>query len=109
MDDATSLDGRHVQLWGGAEDGATLWVPSGALPRLIGAHRTADGALVPIRGGRVLDQLELPHVQVYRRALLVDVQLSPLGTRLNWLAQVRPDPIYVHRDLVDRWTARGIA
>lgn len=99
--------GQHAQLWGGPEDGATLYVPPGELPALIGAHRTLDGALVPIRG-RAL-HVELEHVEVYERATEA-VMRSALraGGGRYWVPVVHPSlPLYVHRDLVTRWTTQG--
>lgn len=98
--------GPMAELWGGPEDGAQVWMPPGELPRLVGVHRTADGALVPIRGRGVLDT-ETPHVCVYERATL-DVLQAWHTACGHYLSQ--PDelpPLYVHRDLVTRWTAHG--
>lgn len=52
-----------AELWGGPEDGEHVWVPK-VLPELIGVHRLADGALVPIRDQRQL-ALHRDHVSVY--------------------------------------------
>jgi hypothetical protein len=97
--------GRQAELWGGPEDGARVWMPPGELPRLVGVHRTADGALVPIRGRQL--NLERAHVCVYERAG-IDVLRAWHAACGPWLNQ--PDqlpPLYVHRDLVTRWLARG--
>lgn len=41
--------GHLVELWGGPDDGATVWVPPGELPPVIGVHVTDDGTVVPVR------------------------------------------------------------
>lgn len=97
--------GRQVELWGGPEDGALVWMPPGDLPRLVGVHRTQDGALIPIRGRQL--NLELAHVLVYERAT-IDV-LRAWHSHCGPYAS-QPDslpPLYVHRDLVTRWTTHG--
>lgn len=55
--------GHLVELYGGALDGDRLWLPPGDLPDVIGVHRTADGAAVPIRSATLR---MLPHVEAYR-------------------------------------------
>jgi hypothetical protein len=55
--------GQQLELWGGPFDGATLWCPPGELPDVVGMHRTADGALVPIRSATAR---LMPHVESYR-------------------------------------------
>lgn len=55
--------GHLVELWGGSMDGATLWLPPGQLPPVIGVTTTPAGAVVPVRAA-VAQQL--PHVHVYR-------------------------------------------
>lgn len=45
----------HAELWGGPEDGERVWVPA-LLPELIGVQRMPDGALVPVRDQRALQQ-----------------------------------------------------
>jgi len=100
MDDGPAPAGMCVQLWGGPEDGATVYVPPGPAPLLVGVHRMADGALVPIRG-RSLDR-ELAHVQVYERAHPAWVRLLLPGWRRGY-----GRPLYVHRELLERWTAQG--
>lgn len=104
--------GGHVQLWGGPEDGATLWVPVGELPRLVGVHRTEDGALVPIRGRSL--NLELAHVTVYEHVHLhlLHCWRERVGDRVRLfdpgrVQRLEDVPLYVHRDLVTRWTAQG--
>lgn len=98
--------GRQAQLWGGPEDGASLYVPPGDLPRRIGAHRTADGALVPIRGAALLHE-NPGHIQVYEHVTVELLRAWP-GYReriASGTGDVADLPLYVHRDLVTRWLA----
>jgi hypothetical protein len=83
---------QDVELYGGPEDGALLWLPPGELPHKLGVHRITSGDLVPIRGRALV--LELPALPVYQRA-----------------ADVKPDrvlrdghqvPVYVWAVLVSR-------
>jgi hypothetical protein len=97
--------GRIAQLWGGPEDGETLWVPPGDLPRLVGVHRTYAGVLVPIRGRGVLER-NLEHVCVYEHVTpqLFRAWCAVLGRDDSHWEQVSPEePLYVHRDLATRW------
>lgn len=100
--------GRHVQLWGGPMDGAAVFVGDGDLPARVGMHRTADDALVPIRGSA---QLNMPvvaqHVQVYERAGLSTCAIIAVGLS-PWLARLDEHvPVYVHRELITRWIAQS--
>lgn len=104
--------GQHVLLWGGPEDGAQLWVPPGELPQLVGAHRTLDGALVPIRG-RAL-HAELEHVAVYEHLTLelLTAWRSVAGVRGRLLdpgghLHLEDVPLYVYRELATRWLTQG--
>lgn len=72
--------GHLVELWGGPFDGDRLWCPPGELPDVIGAHRTADGAVVPIRSA--VARL-LPHVETYRRG--DPAAAAAAGRRLRYL------------------------
>lgn len=56
--------GHLLELWGGPHDGERVWCPPGDLPDVIGVHRTADGAVVPVRSATAR---MLPHVQTYRQ------------------------------------------
>jgi hypothetical protein len=58
-------------LFGGPEDGATVWVPPGSPPQLLGVHRMEDGALVPVRDQRQLSAAR-EQVVVYQRAPELD-------------------------------------
>jgi hypothetical protein len=91
---------RYAQLWGGPEDGARLWMPPGDLPARVGAHRTARGELVPIRGRALV--LELDHLPVYERARAA--QVTVLGTVVN--LEDPEAPVYLWAPLVTRWAAR---
>ena len=94
--------GRQAQLWGGREDGATVYLPPGELPRQIGVHRTADGQLVPIRARSVLYQ-ELAHVAVYEH---VTVELArPVFGQWSCTPALVDGLLYVPRELATRWAA----
>lgn len=58
--------GHLVELWGGPHDGATVWLPPGPLPDLIGVQAADDGALLPVRSATVR-LLLAQHVDSYRR------------------------------------------
>lgn len=75
--------GELVELWGGPHDGATLWCPPGELPDVIGAHLTADGAVIPVRSVR-----PLPHVVPYR--LGETAAARACGRRVRYLYDSRP-------------------
>jgi hypothetical protein len=93
---------RYAQLWGGPEDGARLWMPPGDLPARVGAHRTARGELVPIRGHALV--MELEHLPVYERLTAVLAHHFPAADPAVLL---EPDaPVYLWAPLVTRWAAR---
>lgn len=96
--------GRHAQLWGGPEDGATVWLDGADLPARVGVHRTADGVLVPIRTRALLMHADAGHVAVYERAVaLTAVPTLTMAQALRTIAQT--GPLYLHRELVTRWAA----
>ena len=94
---------RSVQLWGGSMDGAVVFMGDGPLPARVGMHRTGDGALVPIRGAALLAG-EHAHVAVYERAA-VSAYRAACG---DWCVTgaLLDGVLYVHRDVLTRWTAR---
>lgn len=111
---------RHAQLWGGPMDGASVFMGDGELPPRVGMHLTAAGHLVPIRTRALQQDLADPttrlyaHVQVYEhvtvgvlkawRAAVGDraVLFDPAGQQ-----RLEDVPVYVHRELVTRWTVQG--
>jgi hypothetical protein len=102
------MDGRHVQLWGGPEDGATVFMDGADLPARVGVHRTRDGYLIPIRS-RALN-LGLPlvadHVAVYEHAQpAMPVPCRTLAAGLRALDDQAP--LYLWRELVTRWAAQA--
>jgi hypothetical protein len=109
------VTGRHVQLWGGPEDGAVVFMDGGDLPPRVGTHRTAAGHLVPIRS-RALN-LGLPlvadHVAVYEHVTLDVLRLwrAAVGEKARLFdpaghSALEDVPLYVWRELVTHWTAR---
>lgn len=70
--------GHLVELWGGPFDGERVWCPPGDLPDVLGAHRTADGAVVPIRSTTAR---LLPHVASYRRGSVAGARPQRQGPR----------------------------
>lgn len=77
--------GQQVELYGGPFDGGSVWCPPGELPDVVGVHRTADGALVPIRSATVR---LLPHVESYR--LGEPAAALARGGRVRYLHDSRP-------------------
>lgn len=104
-----SLAGRHVQLYGGPEDGATVYVPPGNLPERVGVARQPDGALVPIRSRQILaDPAAAGHVQVYEHLTPAVFRgwCHALGRDDHTWARLPEDvPLYVWRELATRWLA----
>lgn len=112
--------GRHVQLWGGPMDGATVFVGDGELPARVGMHRTADDYLVPIRTRALQGPLEgdlaamYTHVQVYEH-VTIDVlrawraQVGSRAVLFDTAGRQRLEdvPVYVHRELVTRWLSQA--
>lgn len=103
----TGLRGRDARLWGGPEDGATVWMPPGDLPARVGVIRDGAGLLVPLRGAGQLATPD-PQVAVYehltRGVLRAWCGLMGAG---GWeSAGLDEPPTYIWRELVTRWTAR---
>jgi hypothetical protein len=105
--------GRHVQLWGGPEDGATVWMDGGQLPPRVGAHRTAAGHLVPIRTRALLVCPDAGSVAVYEHVTLDVLRLwrAAVGAHARLFdpaghQELADVPLYVHRELVTRWAAQ---
>lgn len=96
------IRGTVVSLWGGPEDGADLYMPPGELPERLGVHRTRRGELVGVRGHALHGPLEaLPLYSQVRTGQVA-------GTGLAWLTWTAGDarhPVYVHAELLQRWTA----
>ncbi len=98
---------RYAALWGGPEDGETVWLGDGDLPPRVGVHRTAAGQLVPIRSRALYLGLPLiaDHVTVYERAT-IDVQRAALYVLPAVLPWTTGDvELYLWRELVTRWLA----
>ena len=102
---------RWAQLWGGPMDGERVFLGDGDQPARLGMHRTADGALVPIRSRALTLGMPLvaDHVAVYERAT-VDVLRAcraATGTAFPaWLDDTEA-ATYVWRDALTRWLAAG--
>jgi hypothetical protein len=102
---------RWGQLWGGPMDGERVFLGDGDLPARVGMHRTADGALVPIRSRAMADG-QHQHVDVYERVTL-DVlkawraQVGDTARLFDAAGYQRLEdvPLYVYRDVVTRWLA----
>lgn len=98
---------RYAQLWAGPEDGEAVWLGDADLPPRVGVHRTADGALVPIRSRALM--LDLPliadHVQVYERATVQVVRACRDATGVVHASWLEDGSTYVWRQVVDRWLA----
>lgn len=105
----TGLRGADARLWGGPEDGATVWMPPGDLPARVGVLRTGTGLLVPIRGrGQLATAPEAVAVYEHltRGVLRTWCELMEAGSAWQWVRLDEP-VVYVWRELVTRWAARG--
>jgi hypothetical protein len=105
--------GRMALLWGGPEDGGTVYVPPGDLPRLLGQHRDGRGQVVTIRGAGVLENAP-DSVAVYEHVTidLLTAWRSVVGARGRLFdpaghRQLEDVPLYVHRELATRWLTQG--
>jgi hypothetical protein len=98
---------RYAHLWAGPMDGEDVWLGDGDLPSRVGMHRTADGALVPIRSRALM--LDLPliadHVTVYERATTDVVRACRDATGVVHSSWLEDGSTYVWRQAVDRWLA----
>jgi hypothetical protein len=98
---------RWAQLWAGPMDGQAVFLGDGELPARVGMHRTADGALVPIRSRALLAGLPLAagQVAVYERATVDVVRACRDATGVVHASWLEDGSTYVYREVVTRWLA----
>lgn len=106
----TLTAGRFAQLWGGPEDGGTVWLPpAGDLPARLGILRDARGQAVTLRGRAMLDQPATPaQVAVYEHLTLplLRAWCELMGQDPAGYTVTDTPPVYLWRDLVTLWTSR---